>query len=171
VGDAAAGSDAGFVSLGSLDTYTRNFGRFAQASVKSATSRARTSRLKGNYERIPTLFAQAARQRCRSGTVPACFRWTIGALFGRPKREKPRGFCRVFGPLTAGTEAHLFLGAGRAGLGLVVESLIRPPSLPNIIMAIDLLCRISSVPPWATLLKIVLLDSNLPTRGTRHSGI
>jgi hypothetical protein len=31
--------------------------------------------------------------RCGSGAVPACFRWTIGALFGRPKREKPCGFC------------------------------------------------------------------------------
>ena len=28
-------------------------------------------------------------QRCGSGTVPACFRWTIGALFGRSKREEP----------------------------------------------------------------------------------
>jgi hypothetical protein len=27
--------------------------------------------------------AEAARQRCGSDTVPACFRWTIGALFGR----------------------------------------------------------------------------------------
>jgi hypothetical protein len=46
-------------------------------------------------------------QRCGSGTVPACFRWTIGALFGRLKREKPCGFCRVFGPWTAVAEARL----------------------------------------------------------------
>ena len=59
--------------------------------------------------------AEAARQRCGSGTVPACFRWTIGALFGRSKREKPGGFCRVFGPWTAGAEAHLFWRGQHAG--------------------------------------------------------
>jgi hypothetical protein len=42
---------------------------------------------------------KAARQRCGSGTVPACFRWTIGALFGRSKREKSCGFCTVFRPM------------------------------------------------------------------------
>jgi hypothetical protein len=51
---------------------------------------------------------EAARQRCGSGTVPACFRWTIGALFGRPKREKPSGFYRVFGPWTAGAGASFY---------------------------------------------------------------
>jgi hypothetical protein len=67
-------------------------------------------------------------QRCGSGTVPACFRWTIGALFGRLKREKPCGFCRVFGPWTAVAEAHLFFTAERrrsrtAGLPSVRRSI------------------------------------------------
>jgi hypothetical protein len=48
------------------------------------------------------------RQRCGSGTVQVCFRWTIGALFGRPKREKPRGICRVFGSWTAGAGGSFF---------------------------------------------------------------
>jgi hypothetical protein len=40
-----------------------------------------------------------------SGTVRACFRWTIGALFGRSKREKPGGFYIA-------TQAENFLRAG-----------------------------------------------------------
>jgi hypothetical protein len=71
--------------------------------------------LEGHYERTPALVAEAARQRCGSGTVPACFRWTIGGLFGRPKREKPCGFCRVLGPLTAGIEARLFIQSQDGG--------------------------------------------------------
>src|SRR5271168_183224 len=59
--------------------------------------------------------AEAARQQCGSGTVPACFRWTIGALFSRSKREKPYGFCRVFDPRTAGAEAHFFWRRPRGG--------------------------------------------------------
>jgi hypothetical protein len=51
---------------------------------------------------IAAVSAEAARQRCGNATVPACFPWTIGALFDRPKREEPSEFCRVFGPWTAG---------------------------------------------------------------------
>jgi hypothetical protein len=66
--------------------------RMARSARRS--SRARTFRLSSIVWRVitmrtPALVAEAARQRCGSGTVPACFRWTIGALFGRPKREKP----------------------------------------------------------------------------------
>ena len=67
-------------------------GRRSRSARRS--SRARTFRLSSIVWRVitmrtPALVAEAARQRCGSGTVPACFRWTIGALFGRPKREKP----------------------------------------------------------------------------------
>jgi hypothetical protein len=78
----------------------------ASSLIEGQTVSVEQHWLEGHYERILALVTEAARQRCGSGTVPACFRWTIGALFGRPKREKPCGFCRVFGPLTAGTEAH-----------------------------------------------------------------
>jgi hypothetical protein len=105
----------GFVSLGPLDTYTRNFVAFRAGLgeigyVEGQNVSVEQHWLEGHYERTPALVAEAARQRCGSGTVPACFRGTIGGLFGRPKREKPCGFCRVFGPLTAGIEARLFLG-------------------------------------------------------------
>ena len=84
----------GFVSLGSLDTYTRNFVAFRAGLgeigyVEGQNVSVEQHWLEGHYGRTPALVAEAARQRCGSGTVPACFRWTIGALFGRPKREKP----------------------------------------------------------------------------------
>src|ERR1700674_5263591 len=57
---------------------------------------------------IAAVSAEAARQRCGNATVPACFPWTIGALFDRPKREEPSEFCRVFGPWTAGAGTSFF---------------------------------------------------------------
>jgi hypothetical protein len=58
---------------------------------------------------IAAVSAEAARQRCGNATVPACFPWTIAALFDRPKREEPSEFCRVFGPWTAGDGGVLLL--------------------------------------------------------------
>ena len=60
---------------------------------------------------IAAVSAEAARQRCGNATVPACFPWTIGALFDRPKREEPSEFCRVFGPWTAGAGTTFFIVA------------------------------------------------------------
>ena len=62
----------------------------ASSLIEGQTVSVEQHWLEGHYERILALVAEAARQRCGSGTVPACFRWTIGALFGRPKRERNR---------------------------------------------------------------------------------
>jgi hypothetical protein len=58
---------------------------------------------------IAAVSAEAARQRCGNATVPACFPWTIGALFDRPKREEPSEFCRVFRPMD-GRRWHIIAG-------------------------------------------------------------
>ena len=61
--------------------------RDARIAERKAAREAEAARLQA--EAIRQAAEDAARQRCGSGTVPACFRWTIGALFSRPKREKP----------------------------------------------------------------------------------
>jgi myosin-crossreactive antigen len=71
--------------------------------------------------------------------IAARYRHAFGGLsvrfFGRPKREKPCGFCRVFGPLTAGTEAHLFfvgIGFRRLFQAFMRNSICIPSMLPFI---------------------------------------
>jgi hypothetical protein len=76
---------------------------------------------------IAAVSAEAARQRCGNATVPACFPWTIGALFDRPKREEPSEFCRVFGPWTAGT-AHIAGGCLLPGAEVSVDVPVFPLS-------------------------------------------
>jgi hypothetical protein len=66
-------------NLGSTLTATGAFpparmARSARPVVEGQNVSVEQHWLEGHYERTPALVAEAARQRCGSGTVPACFR-------------------------------------------------------------------------------------------------
>jgi hypothetical protein len=102
VGDAAAGSDAGFVNLGSLDTYTCNFRAFRAGLGEIGYVEGQNVSVEGSLRAHPGSIR-------RSGTTAVKFAenhcYDCGFPDTRPRSKRVRGAGEARGPWITSTSS------------------------------------------------------------------